>query len=332
MHRIEEDIFSDIYVYDKAVKEKIQRLIESEECRQLIEKASLLGGALPRLDEMVPDIKNPPITGAISVLSPFDTRAEYRTKEDYLQYLKHVYGFSLSPFETPPGRILGTFFPTYKRSWSPSPKNAFELLRRFYVEVKLIEELTPQQWKKVSNAKNPEAMIAKLLYKTRFKGDFEGFLRKIPWILSYDVYGSPGLDLVYRRAPGQEMPKKAFGVGVGFLRNLVSSSLHNQAYTLVASGDERKKLRDKMQITGHIKAFGSVSLDSFVGVSKIERDFVMHRHIVIWQNPGFERYQKSRFIDRLVYAKPSRFLCIIREEALPLEISFIGHNPKSPIK
>ena len=83
------------------------------------------------------------------------------------------------------------------------------------------------------------------------------------------------------------------------------------------------RLKDKSQITDQIEAEGSATLDSFIGMSKIERDFVIHQRIIIWQNPGFERYQKSSFGKRLVYAKPHRFLCVIREEALPLEIQFL---------
>ena len=66
-------------------------------------------------------------------------------------------------------------------------------------------------------------------------------MKKIPWILSSDVYGSPGLDLIYRRAPGHEIAKKSFGVNHGFLRNLVRSSLNKQAYTLLLKGEERIK-------------------------------------------------------------------------------------------
>lgn len=325
--RIEDEVFSDIYLYDKGIKERIEGLINSDECVQLVEKAEALGSVLPLLDEVIPEKKSRPIPKLMSFLNPFDNSKEYRTKEDYLQYLKLAYGFMLTPLEIPPGRIVNIFFPTYKRTWSPSPENAVELLKKFYVEVKLIKELTPLQWEKVVSATNSEAMITKLVYKTRFKPDFEDLLRRIPWILSSDIYGAPGLDIIYRRAPGHEMPKKPFGVGDGYLDNLAKASLANQAYTLLVIGDKNIKVTDKIQITSQIDAEGSAHLDSFIGLSKIERDFVIHRHIVIWQNPGYESYKKASFLYRLRYIKPSRFLCAIREQALPLEIPFLERNP-----
>ncbi len=321
--RIEDEPFSDIYVYDKGVKERIQGLIDGEECVQLVEKAKDLGSTLPLLDEMVPDKKARPIKEMLPVLKPFYDRAEYRTKEDYLQYLKQAYGFMLCPLEVPPGRILSVFYPGYKRGWKPSQESAVELLKKFYVEVALINELTPAQWKDVASATNPEAVLAKMLYGTKFKGDFEDFLGKIPWILSRDVYSSPGLDMVYRMKPGQEMPKKPFGVGEGFLKNLVKSSRDNRAYILLADGENTLRLGDKGQITDRIEGEGSARIDTFVGLSKIERDFVVHQRIIIWQNPGFEKYRKASLFDRIRYVKPSRYLCVIREQALPLDIPFL---------
>lgn len=323
---IEEEVLSDIYIYDEGVMERIDTLIKGKECVQLIEKAESLGSVLPLLDELIPDKRSRPLPKLLSILYPFNTNAEFRTKEDYLHYLKHAYGFMLNPLENPPGRMVGIFFPNHKRTWSPSRESAVELFKKFYVEVKLINELTPLQWKKVASAKNPEAMIAKLLFGTKFKPEFENLLRRIPWILSQDVYGAPGLDIVYRRAPGHEMPKKPFAVGESFLSNLVKSSLENQTYTVLALGDENVRLTDKTQITTQIEAEGSAHLDSFIGMSKIERDFVIHRHIIIWQNPGFERYEKASFVYRLRFARPSRFLCAIREQALPLEIPFLERD------
>ena len=321
--RVENELFSDIYEYDKGVREKIEKLINSDECVQLVEKAKSKESVLLLMDEVIPDKKDPSIKRIFSMLNPFYNRGEYRTKEDYLQYLKYAYGFMLSPLEVPPGMVLGLFYPGYKRAWSPSQDSAEELFTKFYVEAKLIKELTPTQWKEVASSKNPETKIAELLFGTRFKPDFMDFLKKIPWIMSEDVYGSPGLDIIYRRAPGQEMPKKPFGVGEGFLTNLVTSSQNNQTYTLIEVGEESVRLQEKSQITNQIEAEGSATIDSFVGMSKIERDFVIHQRIIIWYNPGFEKYEKASFIDRLVYAKPSRFLCVFREQALPLEIPFL---------
>lgn len=318
-----EDAFTDIYIYDKDAKERVQSLIESKECIDLVNKAKAMGSTLLLLDELIPDKKVRPFTRFRSAIKPFDDRSEYRTKEDYLQYLKYAYGFMMSPMEIPPGRILSLFFPGYRRSWSPSQDSAIELLKRFYAEVRLISELSPSQWEEVVKSTNPEGTISKLLYGTEFKPDFEEFLRRIPWIMSWDAYGTPGLDLMYRRAPGHEMPKKPFGVGDSFFNNLVRSSLSNQIHTVLVLEEERIKLTAKSQITDQIKAEGSATIDSFIGLSKIERDFVIHQRIIIWQNPGFKKYQRSSLFHRLRYAKPSRFLCLIREDALPLEIPFL---------
>lgn len=323
LRHIEEDLFTDIYLYDKGVKERIEGLINGEECEQLIEKARSLGIVTPILDEMVPDKKVRPIPKLISKLKPFYKREEFRTKEDYLQYLKQVYGFMLNSLEFAPGRAVSLFYPTYSRTWEPSHDSAEELLRKFYVEVKLISKLSPLEWKEVASATKPEAKLAKMLYGTQFKPEFQDLLKRIPWVISWDVYGAPGLDLIYRRAPGHKMPKKPFGVGESYINNLVTASLEKQSYTVYIEKGENKKLTDKNQITKQIEMEGAAHLDSFVGMSKIERDFMIHRHIIIWVNPGFEKYQNKRFLNRIIYAKPPRFLCAIREEALPLEIPFL---------
>jgi hypothetical protein len=317
------ELFSDIYVYDSRVKDKIQRLLESPECSELVDKARSMGCTLPLLDELLPDKKSPAIPKLLSMLYPFDNGKEYKTKEDYLQYLKQAYGFMMTPLEVPPGRIISIFFPNYLRTWEPSSESAVELLKKFYVEVSLINELSSSSWKRISSAANPEAAIAKQLYGAKFKPDFEDFLRKIPWIISPDVYGSPGLDIIYRRAPGHELPKKPFGVGSGFLDNLVKASLENQCHILLDVGSERTKLKDRRQITEKIESEGSATIDSFIGISKIERDFVIHQRIIIWKNPGLEKYKKASLLSRIKYAKPSSFLCVIREQALSLEIPYL---------
>jgi hypothetical protein len=325
-----EDLFGDIYVYDKEVETKIESLISSSECKWLLKKAKQKGDAISLLDEVLPDSGITPIPKIISKLRPFYNRAEYQTKEDYLQYLKQVYGFLQTPMEVPPGPILSTFYPNLKRTWSPSKDIAQELLVRFYVEVKLISELTPRQWKKVVDSQNPEMKINELIFKTRFKPEFRDFLRKIPWVMSLDAYGAPGLDLIWRYAPGSELPKKPFGVGNGYLTKLVRSSRENRAHIVVWVDDEKKKLTHSNQIRAQIKSEGAAKLDSFLGISKVERDFVIHKHIIIWGNPGLRRYKKASLYKRVIYLKPHPYLCIIREEALPLEIPFIAHRPKNP--
>jgi hypothetical protein len=322
----DEKLFSDIYIYDSEVVKRIETLIEGPECKQLIEKARKSGFALSLLDEVLPDRKIPAIPRVLSKLRPFYNRAEYQSKENYLQYLKQVYGFLQTPMEVPPGRFLNFFYPDLKKSWSPDHDIAQELLAKFYVEVKLISELSPNQWNEVREAENPEMVINKLIFKTEFKTDFKEFLRTIPWIKSHDAYGSPGLDLMYRQAPGSELPKKPFGVGKGYLKKLAQASLENRAHTLLWVDGEKIKLTNEGQITSETANGGEVHLDSFLGLSKVERDFVIHKHIIIWENPGNKKYKDTPFFKRLLYLKPHDYLCIIREEALPLEIAFLKHK------
>lgn len=322
----DEKLFGEIYIYDSEVVKRIETLIEGPECAQLIEKARKSGLALSVLDEVLPDRKIPKIPRILSKLRPFYNRAEYQSKENYLQYLKQVYGFLQTPLEVPPGRFLNFFYPDLKKKWSGDSEIAQELLARFYVEVKLISELTPKQWDKIREAENPELMINHLIFKTQFKPDFEEFLRTIPWIKSEDAYGSPGLDLMYRRAPGSELPKKPFGVGKGYLKKLAQASSENRAHTLLWVDEEKMKLTSEDQITSQTANGGEAHLDSFVGLSKVERDFVVHKHIIIWENPGIKKYHDAPFFKRMIYLKPHRYLCIIREEALPLEIAFLKHK------
>ncbi|UCE73061.1 MAG: hypothetical protein JSV56_08450 [Methanomassiliicoccales archaeon] len=326
----EEEAFEDIYLYDPEVKKRIEILIESDECLQLIEKARSSGSVLPLLDEVLPDKKVKPLPKLLSKIRPFYNRAEYRTKEDYLQYLKQAYGFMETPLEVPPGRVIGLLYPKYKRTWTPSQESAQELLKSFYVEVKLISELTPMQWKDVAEATNPEVVINRLVFKTKFKPDFLHLLKTIPWIMSLDAYGSPGLDLIYRSAPGQELPKKPFGVGESYLAKLAKASLESRVYTVIWIDDEKVRLKNKAQIITQIESDSSARMDSFIGLSKIERDFVIHKHIIIWKNPGFNRYKMTSLFKRMIYYRPARYLCVIREEALPLEIPFLERKFKEP--
>ena len=118
-------------------------------------------------------------------------------------------------------------------------------------------------------------------------------------------------------------------VGRIFLSNLAKVSRENRAYVLVAAdedSDESQKmerLKHETQITEQMAAFRTARLETFVGLSKIERDFVVHQHISIWNNPGFEKYIRSSLFNRFRYARPAPYLCAIREQALPLEIAFI---------
>lgn len=320
------EIFGDIYEYDKEMENKIKELVESDECVKLVKKAQSAKSTLSLLDDVVLPRRKRFFPNLISKVRPFYRREEYRTKEDYLQYLKYAYGFLLTPMEVPPGRTVGLFFPSHKKTWSPSEDSAQELLKKFYVEVALISKLSPEQWNEVAGAHNPEAAINKMIFKTKFTSDFMEFLRKIPWIISDDVYGAPGLDIIYRRAPGHTIPKKPFGVGEDFIKKLVESSSRNQTHTVMEEGEEKIRLKHKKQIITKIESEGTAHLDSFMGISKIERDFVIHQHIAIWYNPGFKKYERTSMFQKILYAKPPRFLCAIREEALPLEIPFVSRR------
>ncbi len=318
-----DDIFGEIYEYDKKVEQRIKKIVENDGCQEVLKKAKTTGSTLLVLDEIIPDKRAKILPKLLFKLYPFYSRTEYKTKDDYLQYLKYAYGFLLAPMEIPPSRTIGLFFPNHKKTWEPSSDCAQELLKKFYVEVALIKELSSGQWDEIAGAQNPEATINKMIFKTRFTQDFTEFLKKIPWIISDDVYGAPGLDIVYRRAPGHAIPKKPFGVGFDFVNKLAKSSASNQTYTVYEQDGEKIRLTDKAQVIKIIESEGTAHLDSFVGISKIERDFVIHQHIAIWHNPGFEKYEKASTFQRVMYAKPPRFLCAIREEALFLEIPFV---------
>jgi len=325
----DEGLFSDIYTYDKEAFRKVQLIIESQDCIRLEERARKMGTALPLLDELIPDKKISTGERIRSLISPFYSKKEFSTKEHYLRYLKYAYGFMMTPMEEPPGRILGFFFPSYKRNWSPSGNGAVELLRKFYVEVNLILGLSEVEWRDIASSQNPEARLAKKLYGAEFTGEFAQFLKKIPWILSKDVYSSPGLDLMYWEAPGQKLPKKPFGVDDFFLANLARVSREDKAYVLLTVGNDsrddskRIRLKHEDQILKGIERDGTAHVDTFVGISKIERDFVIHQHIALWSNPGYEKYVKASFGKRIMYMKPHRYLCAFREQALPLEIAFV---------
>jgi hypothetical protein len=323
----DDPLFGDIYIYDKEVEKKIIILTSCSEYKHFMAKARKEGSAIHILNDILPNRKVPAIPKLISKLKPFYKGDEYKTKENYLHYLKQVYGFLQTPFEVPPGRVLSTFYPNLKRTWSQDSKTAEDLLTKFYIEFKLISELSEKQWNYVATSDNPEMAINKLIFKAEFKSDFAEFLRTIPWIMSHDAYGAPGLDLMYRTKPGNKLPKKPFGVGDSFLKLLVSASQMKRAHTLLWVDDAKVKLTNKGQIMQLIAETGQAHIDSFIGLSKVERDFVVHKHIIIWKNPGLKRYERAHLFKKMVYLKPPEYLCIIREEALPLDIPFIKKRP-----
>jgi hypothetical protein len=323
LKELDEQRFTDIYKIDPEVEGRIKGIIESPECQDILERARETGSTLSLLSEIVPDKRVHPLRRIREKARPFYEGREYQSKDDYLQYLKQAYGFLQTPMEVPPGRLISLFYPGMKKNWEPADDIASELLSRFYVEVKLISELSEAQWEKVASAENPEIALNKVLFKTEFKEDFQEFLKTIPWIVSYDAYGSPGLDLIWRYAPGAELPKKPFAVGEKYLKKIVKRTQRKRAYTLLWDDGERIPLKGKKQILAQIENEGEAKLDTFVGLSKIEADFVVHQHIVIWKNPGTAKYDEASRITKLIYLRPSKYLCIIREEALPLEIPFL---------
>jgi hypothetical protein len=136
---------------------------------------------------------------------------------------------------------------------------------------------------------------------------------------------------MYWMAPGQKLPKKPFGIGDRFLGNLAKVSRENKAYILLAvddaaEGNKRIQLKHRDQIRERKREHGTAHIDTFVGISKIERDFVIHQHIAVWINPGYEKYNTSSIGKRIMYMKPPRYLCVFREQALPLEIAFIDRK------
>jgi hypothetical protein len=320
---LDEERFSDIYLIDPEIEGRIKEIIESPECQDILNRARESGSTLSLLSEIVPDKKVHPFKRMREKVRPFYEGREYQSKEDYLQYLKQVYGFLQTPMEVPPGRLISLFYPGMKKNWEPSDDVACELLSRFYVEATLISDLSEEQWDEIAISENPEFSLNKILFKTEFKEDFEEFLRTIPWIVSYDAYGSPGLDIIWRSAPGAELPKKPFAVGDRFVKKLVQRSQRKRAYTILWDDGERIPIKGKKQILAKIEEEGEAKLDTFVGLSKIEQDFVVHQHIVIWKNPGTVRYEEASRLLKLIYLRPSKYLCVIREEALPLEIPFL---------
>jgi hypothetical protein len=218
------------------------------------------------------------------------------------------------------------------------------LLKRFYLETKLIQALTNEQWHQIYNSDNPESALIQKLYGIKFNDKFQTFLQQLPWMMAEDYYGAPALDTVYWRAPGPELPKKPIAIEHDFLDRMVEDSKNNRILRLVVNenGSSVKdgkqsippavsqeenitavKLTSREQILKMINEYGLVRIDSYLGLSKRENDFVVFQRIMIWPNPGFERFQKATKLDRLSMTSPSPYLGTIQERAIPLEIPFI---------
>jgi hypothetical protein len=295
-------------------------------------KAGEAGRSLELLDDVEPQ---DPV--ALSMfqrikrsLRLFKLDPEYGTKEHYMIYLKSVYRFMMIPLEDKPGLLSRIFYPSSSSEWKPSPEDSRELLKKFYLEAQLIKKLSKKDWKLVKDSKDPEVVLNKLLYGIDFKPEFDGFLKKIPWIISRDRYGAPALDLFYWRAPGTEMPQKPVAVDEEFLEKLVEGVKEHQAYARIEIDDEFVELKSKKQIMERLKEDERVLIDSYVGVSKIERDFVLHKRLILWSNPGYERYEKESKMGKLAGSKPLPYLALLQEKAQQLEIPFVADESPEP--
>ena len=316
------DIFGDMYLYDKDVKSRIARILESEECKELLKKAES-ESALSLLGEVVPEGKSSWRHRVFSAIYPFYRSNEYKNKEAYLQYLKKVYGFLMTPFEEAPPEIMKLLYPERSKDWEPSHELAVELLKKFYLEAELIKEISDADWERIRNSNDPESAITHLIFKPRFRPEFEEFLNKIPWFISRDLYASPALDSVAWEGPGTKLPKKPVACNEEFFEILVKESLSGHAYREIVSEDGKELLSDKKQIIEEIENKGAVIIDSYIGLTKIEKDFVVHQRIIIWEQPVDENAKPMR---KLRMRKSSPYLYVIREEAVPLEIPFMKGN------
>ena len=86
------------------------------------------------------------------------------------------------------------------------------------------------------------------------------------------------------------------------------------------------ELKSRKQIEKMLKVDERVLIDSYVGVSKIERDFVLHKRLILWSNPGYERWEKESRVGKVTKSKPKPFLVMLQEKATQLEIPFIAHE------
>jgi hypothetical protein len=330
------DIFTDMYIVDPKIENRIEAILNSPGLQKLVKQAEAEDNVASILDEILPDAA---LQEDISLfkrfttaLRPFYEQDEYNSKRSYLRYLRNVYGFMIHPFEEPPNRVLNIFYPDLKTSWEPSPEHSIELLKRFYLETKLIRSLTDKQWQHVYRSNNPESELVRILYGIRFNPKFNAFLKDIPWMLAEDHYGAPALDTVYWRAPGPELAKKPLGIDLELLAKLVEESVNGQAYRMIVIETDRddevksKKLSNSTQIIDQIEKEGIARIDSYAGISKRENDFVIFQRMIIWPNPGFERYENATKFERLKMAKPPPYLGTIRERAIPLEIPFIDQK------
>jgi hypothetical protein len=197
----------------------------------------------------------------------------------------------------------------------------------------MIKKLPDRDWQKVNKSNDPEVILNRLLYGLGFKPEFQKFLKRIPWIISHDRYGAPALDLVHWRTPGTKLPQKPVSVDDEFIDKLVEGVREHQSYAKIEIGNEFVELKSRRQIMERLKEDERVLIDSYVGVSKIERDFILHKRLILWRNPGHERYEKESKLGKMRGVKPLPYLALLQEKAQLLEIPFVAsepeHEPKS---
>lgn len=293
-----------IYEYTSELDAKCKFYLEKSEYKTLIEKANASNCITPLLSEVFPaslTLKSKIIN---LVRHPFYQKEEFRTKMDYLSYLKNIYEFLISTFDdNNPG----------------NKKIAENLLTEFYLEVKLIESITDELWEKISKSKNPELEISRLIYGIKFEPKFKEFLEKIPWRIAKDVYKAPLFDGAHFHLAGTELPKKKpILANEKFLECLISED----SYKEIIFGEKKAKtLKNKDQIIDEISKKGQAVINLYQGVSKYEGDFLIQQQLQIYPNPNHKDKLLSRLFER---QKP--YLFTITERIIPLEIKFLDNK------
>ena len=326
-----EAVFSDMYVKDMKKQNRIQEILKSRELKGLMAEAEKTGKSIPLLKSVVPETETPvPFFQILrKTFKVFRSDPEYSSKEAYVAYvayLRSAYKFLMVPLEKPPNLIVRIFFREISNQWKPSPEDSRELLEKFFLETSLIRQLSEEEWGEVIDSDDPEVVLNRLLYGIEFKKEFEGFLHKIPWIVSRDRYGAPALDLMFWNPPGTEIPQKPVGVDDEFIDDLIDGVKQRQSYARIEVNDKFVELKSRKQVEKRLKVDERVLIDSYVGVSKIERDFVLHKRLILWSNPGYERYEKESRMGKIKTSKPKPYLAMLQEKATQLEIPFVAHE------
>ncbi len=323
-----EGILTDIYLSNPKVEERIKKIGESDECRALIEKARKNGSSLSMLSQVVPPLKVHYMVKLRTAANPFYNRAEYRSKDAYLEYLRKIYGFLITALERPPPRSMRYFYPSDSKAWKPSKDLALKLLEEFYIEVKLIHELTEKQWKNISRADNPEVELTRMLYDLKFKPEFEEFLNKLPWFIAKDLYGGRSAKVDPWHLPGTKLPKRPKYARHDFIDTLVKESKESRAYMSIKNGGKTECLESKQQILDIIHSRGKAVIDAFAGLSKIESDYIIVRRITIWPNSNYRAGGRFDIKTKLGVGANYPYFYSIKEYAVPLEIPFLEPKMK----